>query len=94
MFVSYNKEYNPSELPLTNLQFCLKLTQAMTKPLVESRVIPSHAPVSEEKRLIGKHFPYHSDKRSVRIRRLHQMTKVIEVLKLIYGVQNAKSIYA
>ena len=52
MVISYNKEYSPSEMPFTNLQFCLKLTHAMTKPMVGSRVIPLHAPVSEEKRLM------------------------------------------
>ena len=46
------KENNPSEKPLTNLQFhliSLKPARAMTEPLVGSRIIPTHAPVSEEK---------------------------------------------
>lgn len=54
---------NPSEKPLTNLQFRLKLAHAMTEPLVGTRVIPSRVPVSDETRLIGKHFPYRSSNR-------------------------------
>lgn len=56
------RENSPSKL-LTNLQFRLKLAHSMTEPLVGSRVIPTRAPVSEDKRLMGKHFPYRTGKR-------------------------------
>ena len=70
------KANTSSEKSLTNLQFRLKLAHAMTEPLVGSRIIPSRAPVSEEKRLIGKHFHIvltrGEDVQCVRIRKSHQ----------------------
>jgi len=54
------KENNTSERTLTNLQFRLKLAQALAEPLITSRIRPTRTPASDDKRLQGKHFPYQS----------------------------------
>ena len=84
---------NPSEKPLTILQFRLKLAHAMTEALVGTRVIPSRVPVSDKTRLIGKHFPYHSSNRKrcvvcaykkVRVRNIYPYTCVSHILDTTY----------
>ena len=57
------KENNSHTMGLTNLQFRLKLAEAMTESLMTSRVIPTRPPVTTEMRLTGKHFPYRSTHR-------------------------------
>lgn len=49
--------------PLTSLEFRLSLVHALTQPLLATRLGPGRTPSTQETRLMGKHFPYHSELR-------------------------------
>ena len=47
--------------PLTSLEFRLSLVHALTQPLLATRLGPGRTPSTQETRLMGKYFPYHSE---------------------------------
>ena len=58
--ISKRNQTRSVEKPLAHLCFRLQLVYALTAPLVGLRRGPGRMPMSQEKRLIGKHFPYFS----------------------------------